>query len=446
MANTPAPTLYKGPDVTAAYKAIYGKLPEMRDKKGILLPQNQNVYPDSTLKTPTGENINVRQLMYMAQKNAAPAGGGATADIDAQIQAKYAQLGLKSPGSVLGASPQQVQGILSQLSAYEKAQTPPPPAAPPAPPADPNAPQPESIALQQMGQIDPTSEALRTAVAGSYLTPLQQAGTPKASDYQSYLDLFKQVDPEEYLQRANMAGHMDSYLRAAQAEAALGSQLDPVTARQVEQQTRLGQAARGNVYGTPQMVQEAMTTGQAGEARKQQRQAALGQALGAQQGYLGAGLGLGDTALSLYNQNQANLRNAQSGALSYLGSGQTPYQAGASYLDRANANAAAAAQGGPVYNPAALGQSYTGSAQQAPQYGLDIGAQTQNWYNSLGAYAGGGGMPVKNKGAAAASGALSGAASGAMAGAPLAGATYGLSIPIGAVVGGALGGAGGYFS
>jgi hypothetical protein len=90
---------------------------------------------------------------------------------------------------------------------------------------------------------------------------------------------------------------MDSYLKQAQTQAALGSQLDPVTARQVEQQTRLGQVARGNVYGTPQMVEEAMTTGQAGLALQQQRQQQLGTALGAQQSYLGAGLRLDDTAM-----------------------------------------------------------------------------------------------------------------------------------------------------
>src|SRR4029077_11296809 len=56
---------------------------------------------------------------------------------------------------------------------------------------------PESAALAQMAKIDPASEALRAAVANSYLTPLQQAGDnlnkqPTAADYQSYLDLFKQ--------------------------------------------------------------------------------------------------------------------------------------------------------------------------------------------------------------------------------------------------------------
>ena len=308
----------------------------------------------------------------------------------------------------------------------------------------PNAPgatvQPETAALQQIAGIDPASEALRTQLAGSYLTPLSQAQTPSAADYQTYLDQFKQLDPEEYAQRQGLATSMDSYLQQAQAQNALGSQLDPVTARQVEQQTRLAQAARGNVYGTPQMAEEAMTTGQAGLALQQQRMQNLGTALGAQQSYLGSGLGLGDTALSLYQQNRTNLQNAQNSALNYLGSGQTPYQTGASYLNQANQNAAAAAQGGPVYQPAALGS--TTQAAQIPQYGLDIGQQSQNWYNSLSAYSQTG-SPTKNKGAAAATGALSGAASGAAAGTM---AYPGIGTAIGAGVGALAGGASGYFS
>ena len=306
---------------------------------------------------------------------------------------------------------------------------------------------PETNALKQQVQIDPTSEALRSQLSASYAAPLSQGTTPSAADYKSYLDQFQQLDPEEYAQRQGLATSMDSYLQQAQAQNALGSQLDPVTARQVEQQTRLGQAARGNVYGTPQMAEEAMTTGQAGLALQQQRMQNLGTALGAQQSYLGAGLGLGDTALSLYQQNRTNLQNAQNSALNYLGSGQTPYQAGASYLNQANQNAAAAAQGGPVYQPAALGS--TTQAAQIPQYGLDIGQQSQNWYNSLQAY-NGGGLPTKNKGVAAATGAATGALSGAVGGATIGSSVPGLGTLAGAAIGagaGALtGGAGGYFS
>jgi hypothetical protein len=99
-----------------------------------------------------------------------------------------------------------------------------------------------------------------------------------------------------------------------------------------------------------------------------------------------------------------------------------------------------AAQGGPQYNPAALGQS--AQAAQIPQYGLDIGQQAQNWYNSFSAY-GQGGAPQKNKGASAATGALSGAASGAAAGTMV---YPGVGTLIGAGVGALAGGAAGYYS
>jgi hypothetical protein len=475
-------TSYKGSDIEAAYNAIYGGLPaNMMDlKTGNLLPQYQEegFQPGQVLKTPTGQEIPASQLMYMYQTGQAQTAQGQSAQAAQSTPAGYYQMG--PPTGVMGnvapvstnfapsattiggggggmtwsQTAAQLGLGANDITEFQRAGFSPdqvyssykttggPPSAASAAPAAPNpaaANQPETNALAQMGQIDPASETLRQAVANSYLTPLQQAQTPSAADYKTYLDQFKQLDPEEYAQRQGLATSMDSYLKQAQAQAALGSQLDPVTARQVEQQTRAGQAARGNVYGTPQMVEEAMTTGQAGLALQQQRQAQLGTALGAQQSYLGSGLGLGDTAMSLYQQNRANLQNAQGGALNYLGSGQTPYQAGASYLNQANQNAAAAAQGGPVYNPSALGAS--SQAAQIPQYGLDIGQQAQNWYNSFSAY-GGSAAPAKNKTVSAATGALSGAASGALAGS--AAGPYGTLI--GAGVGAVAGGVGGYYS
>jgi len=300
--------------------------------------------------------------------------------------------------------------------------------------------QPESVALQQMGQIDPASEALRQQLAQSYLTPLQagapQAGAPSAADLQSYLDLYAQVDPTGLAARKQLGSDLA-------AQEALGTQLDPGTQREVEQATRRAQIARGNVYGTPQMVAEAMTRGQAGLALQQQRQQAL-------QSYLSSGQSVGDVAANLYQQGlsnylnkAANYRANQQAALSYLGSGSTPYQAGAGYLNTAEQRAAMAAQGGPVYNPASLGQTYSGTgAGSFPQYGLDIGQQSQNWYNSLAAYTGAGGAQKNPAGAA-----LGGAASGALSGAAAGTAAYpGVGTLIGAGLGAVMGGVGGYFS
>lgn len=264
--------------------------------------------------------------------------------------------------------------------------------------------QPESVALQQMAQIDPASEALRQGLGASYLGGLNPilavdlsrgAAAPAAGDIQSYLDLYKQIDPQGYAQRVSLAGGMDQFVQQMQQQAALGAQLDPGTIREVEQGTRAAQAARGNVYGTPQLVAETMARGTAGEQRLLQRQQMLQSALGQQQSYLSAGLGLGDVANTLYNQGynrylqgfqtQQNARlAAQGAALGYLGSGQTPLQAGSSYLNQAQQNAAMAAQGGPQYNPQSLGQQYTGAgAPSFPQYGLDMSQLAGNWYNNI---------------------------------------------------------------
>jgi hypothetical protein len=309
----------------------------------------------------------------------------------------------------------------------------------PAPPPTYSTTPPETTALQQMAQIDPASEALRQGLSQSYLTPLTQAAQPSAQQFQSYLDLYKQIDPQGYAQRVSLAGGVDQFVQQMQQQAALGPQLDPGTIREVEQGTRAGQIARGNVYGTPQLVAETMARGTAGEQRLLQRQQSLAGALGMQQGYLGAGLGLGDVALSLYNQQQNQLRASQGASLGYLGSGQTPYQAGAGYLNTAEQRAAMAAQGGPTYNPSSLGQQYTGAgAPSFPQYGLDMSQLAGNWYNNINqanlqAYGLGQAYGQKGgSGMGAATGALGGAASGALAGSALG--------PWGTVIGG-LGGA-----
>jgi hypothetical protein len=353
---------------------------------------------------------------------------GAGADLDAQIQAKYAQLGLKSPGSAIGASPQQVQALFNQLANYERARSPQGQAVSPSTAFDPNAPQPESVALQQMAQIDPATEALRQQVAQSYLT----SATPSADQFQNLLGIYGQVDPTGAAARTQLGSDLA-------AQESLGTQLDPATQRQVSQATREAQIARGNVYGTPQMVEEAMTRGQAGLALQQQRQQAL-------QSYLSSGQTTGDVAMNMYNQQQAQLQRS----LGYLTSGATPYQAGAGYLNTAENRAAMAAQGGPQFAPAGPSQYYTGAgASSFPQYGIDTSQTSANWYNLMNAYnpsapPGGGG-----KGGGAMQGGLSGALGGASMGATLGSAIPGIGTlvgaGVGAVAGGALGAGSSYF-
>jgi hypothetical protein len=294
--------------------------------------------------------------------------------------------------------------------------------------------QPESVGLAQMAQIDPSSELLRQGLAASYLSPLINAANPTAQQFQSYLDMYGQVDPTTLAARQKLGSDLA-------AQEALGSQLDPETAREIEQQVRAGQTARGNVYGTPQLVQEAMTRGQAGLALQQQRQQMLGS-------YLQSGISPGDVALNLYQMQQNQLRAAQAAAQSYLGSGTTPYQAGASYLNQAEQRAAAAAQGGAAYMPQGPSGYYTGAGTSSfPQYGIDMSQLANQWMQGMnyGQYQGYALTPQKKggfSGGGAASGALSGAGSGALAGSAL--GPWGTVI--GGVAGGIMGGLGGGFS
>jgi hypothetical protein len=336
----------------------------------------------------------------------------------------YTQDQILQIGQSQGVPLQEIQGIIQTgyKQNYAKQQA---DAAAAAKAQQPGTTPPESAALQQMAQIDPTSEALRQSLGQSYLTNLAaRPSAPAAGDVQSYLDLYKQIDPQGYAQRVALAGGMDQFVQNAQAQAALGSQLDPGTIREVEQGVRSAQGARGNVYGTPQLVEETMARGSAGEQRLLQRQQLLQSALGQQQSYLGSGLGLGDVANTLYNQGYNRFLQGQGSALGYLGSGQTPLQAGSSYYQQALSNAANAAQGGPQYNPASLGQQYTGAgAPSFPQYGLDVSQLSGNWYNNINqanlqAYGLGQAYGQKSGGSGmgAAAGALGGAASGALAG------------------------------
>lgn len=320
-----------------------------------------------------------------------------------------------------------------------------------------NAPAPETMALQQLGQIDPATEALRQQLAQSYATPLAQgAGPPSAGTIQSYLNTYQQLDPTTFAalqalgpQYQSQLGATGQALNIAQQQEALGPTLDPLSQMQIQQAVRAAQGARGNVYGTPQLVEEAMTQGQAGLQLQQQRYqnllSALGQqqsALGAQQSYLGSGVTPGAIGLNLYQQNLANLRAAQQGALSYLGSGQTPYAAGAGYLANAQQQGAAAAQGGPTYSPAGLASPYS---YMNPAYGQQTAATSLGYYNQMANLYGtqlayGGGQQQGGLGGAA-GGALSGAASGALAGSVI----PGVGTALGAIGGGLLGGLGGYF-
>jgi hypothetical protein len=282
-----------------------------------------------------------------------------------------------------------------------------------------NALPPESAALAQMAQIDPTSEAARQWLASSIAAPGAGAA--------GMLGLYGQIDPTSLAMSQALGGQIGGDL-------ALGSTLDPTTQMQIEQASRAAQGARGNVYGVAPAVQEALTQGQAGLALQQARRQAA-------QSYLQSGVGLGPTALQL-------LRNQQAATQSYLGSGVTPYQAGAGYLSNIQNQAQQAAGGGPLYQP--TGISPNPYSYLNTNYGLSMGQEANQWYNSLLSQYG---MGLANAGPNRGMGALAGAAGGALSGA-LGGAAAGSAIPVigtaagaigGGIIGAVGGGAKGYF-
>ena len=78
------------------------------------------------------------------------------------------------------------------------------------------------------------------------------------------IEELKAADPTGYEVR-EMLGE------SAKADLARGTELSPDMARQVTQQERAAQAARGNIYGSAPAAAEAMTLGDAGFRMRQQR-------------------------------------------------------------------------------------------------------------------------------------------------------------------------------
>jgi hypothetical protein len=262
---------------------------------------------------------------------------------------------------------------------------------------------------------------MRAQLATGFGETLKQGKNLTPALFKSYLDREAALDPKAAAARAALESQV-------YGDVALGAQLDPATLREIQQQVRAAETARGNVRGVAPAALEAMTTGQAGLALRQQRQQAALQ-------YLQSGQSASERARALFSQEQTYLQNVRQQALGYLGSGQTAYDVGSRYLAGAEQAAAGAAAGGVM--PA--GQSIYGGLPQTTYSPMGI-AQTYESgvrdYMRLGVGSSGG---SPNKTAGALTGALGGAASGAAAGAAFGG--WG-AIP-GAIIGGVMGGVGG---
>ena len=164
----------------------------------------------------------------------------------------------------------------------------------------------------------------------------------------------------------------------AQAEFALGSKLDPDSERELMNQARAGQAARGNYLGDAAAVAEATTLGQAGRAIKQER---LNNLLGIQEKVFGQTGAL---------RNEArNARLAQLGQLGQI-AGQDFGQASTTYGNRMNnlamedgVNARQLAE-----NRATRSENYGRQQQKlANASAMVLGMPLTNQFGSLGAAA-----------------------------------------------------------
>jgi len=232
---------------------------------------------------------------------------------------------------------------------------------------------PEERANQQLFQIDPESYRTAVGLGQKYremaTAPIGETKSAQAEQLRSNLE------------------------QEAINQLALGSQLGAEEQRQYQQAARAAQTARGNIFGVAPAVEEAVTTGLAGEQRKLARYGAATQFLASGQNTsdalksdiafrdallqnrLGAASGFVAGGPSLYNLGQARTAQQQNAMQSYIqanqalpgGFNQQPSTA-ANFYQTTNPNI-----------PVALTQAFNDlyrsqSNYQASTYGAQVGA------------------------------------------------------------------------
>jgi len=157
---------------------------------------------------------------------------------------------------------------------------------------------PEERTLQQIRQIDPTSYETIQNVQKQYASLAAQP-------------LPATTSPETEALRRDVEQRIG-------AQVALGSQLGAEEQRQYQQAARAAQTARGNIFGVAPAVEEAVTTGAAGEQR-------LAARLGAAQGFLSSGQTMSD-ALARDVALRNSLQQSRLGAAAdFTAGGPTAY-------------------------------------------------------------------------------------------------------------------------
>ena len=157
---------------------------------------------------------------------------------------------------------------------------------------------PEERTIAQIEQIDPTIGATVRGLAKQYQT---MAETPLEATTSPETEAFRR-DVEQ-----RIAGQV-----------ALGSQLGAEEQRQYQQAARAAQTARGNIFGVAPAVEEAVTTGLAGEQRLQAR-------LGAAQGFLSSGQSMSDAIARDVGLRNALTQSRLGAAQGFIASGPTLY-------------------------------------------------------------------------------------------------------------------------
>ena len=231
---------------------------------------------------------------------------------------------------------------------------------------------PEERASQQLRQIDPESYQTSVTLGQKYRqmaeAPIGATTDPQTEAFRSQLQKSYQdysmspigatTTPETEALRQRIESE-------AMAQLALGAQLGAEEQRAYQQAARGAQSARGNIFGVAPAVEEAVTTGAAGEQRKLARYGAASQ-------FLSSGQTTGDALARDVQLRQALQQSRLGMGGQFLSSGQTvgdALKADLAFRDALQQNRLGAASnfiaGGPsIYN---LSQARTGQQQAAFQ-------------------------------------------------------------------------------
>jgi hypothetical protein len=240
---------------------------------------------------------------------------------------------------------------------------------------------PVDVNFTGLGDADIAARNART-MARELLSLQQQYGPQYIAEARRQLQL---SDPEGVAGRERLYGEIMGQLDQApdtemsqllrneiMSEVQRGGELDPEVAREVEQNVRRGQTARGNILGNAAVFQEAQQVGQAAEQRRSARQQKALQ-------FLTSGASPQDIEYRRFQQNIGNLGSflhgqtptAQFSQLSGAQNQAAPFMPGPAMQTNINPNA-----GQQAANFAQ--QNYAAQSQQTNPWlaGIGIGLQT----------------------------------------------------------------------